>query len=462
MIIVLSLLALCLLGGGASRQDVLSLLYLEPAAILCIAALLLLPGERDFRTFRVPLLLLGALAALTAAQLVPLPPGWWLALPGRERFAEAAAAAGFAQPWRPLSLTPDLTVASLLALVFPLSALVGLASLRPEQRLLLLPALIVMACFSALLGIVQLTGAPDGPAYLYNVTHNGSAVGFFANRNHQATFLVLMVPALRVWSLLPGRRPRSQPQRFWIALGIGILILPMVLATGSRAGLALAAIGLLIGALLAPTGRSGGRFGRWGFMSKLLASLAAAGAVSLVVFAFGRAPGIQRLIAEHALDDELRFHYVPVMLRMVRDFLPFGSGFGSFDQVFRIYEPEQWLGPQYFNHAHNDLIELILTGGVPAALLLLLFAGWSIRRAIGAFIPFGICPPRVLLARLAAVMILMLFLASLVDYPLRTPFLSVVFAIACGWLAQAPKRPTSVRAAAKPGAEDIASDPLPR
>ena len=47
--VLLLLLGLCLLGGGASRADVASLIYSRPAAILCIAALLLLPGARTMR-----------------------------------------------------------------------------------------------------------------------------------------------------------------------------------------------------------------------------------------------------------------------------------------------------------------------------------------------------------------------------------------------------------------------------
>ncbi|MEO8137451.1 MAG: hypothetical protein ABI831_26155, partial [Betaproteobacteria bacterium] len=38
------------------------------------------------------------------------------------------------------------------------------------------------------------------------------------------------------------------------------------------------------------------------------------------------------------------------------------------------------------------------------------------------------------LARLGAAMILLLFIASLVDYPLRTPIMAALFSIACGWL----------------------------
>jgi hypothetical protein len=36
------------------------------------------------------------------------------------------------------------------------------------------------------------------------------------------------------------------------------------------------------------------------------------------------------------------------------------------------------------------------------------------------------------------VMSLILFLASLVDYPLRTPLMALIFAVICGWLGQFP------------------------
>src|SRR5688572_22475659 len=121
--VFIAFFALSFLGGGASRGDVLSLLYLRPAAILAIAALLILPIDRDWRTYRSLLLMLGAFAALLVLQLVPLPPALWAQLPGRGAFEAAATAAGQPQPWRPLSLTPERTAQSLLALLFPLATL---------------------------------------------------------------------------------------------------------------------------------------------------------------------------------------------------------------------------------------------------------------------------------------------------------------------------------------------------
>src|SRR5690606_38328423 len=96
-------------------------------------------------------------------------------------------------------------------------------------------------------------------------------------------------------------------------------------------------------------------------------------------------------------------------------------------------EPVAILAPQYFNHAHNDLLELILVGGLPAALLLAVFLAWLARQAFrvmrarhgGSSLTF---------ARLGLAMVVILLLSSLVDYPFRTPLLAPLFAIGCGWL----------------------------
>ena len=46
---------------------------------------------------------------------LPLPPGLWLALPGRNELAGAATATGQPQPWRPLSLSPGASEPSRMA-----------------------------------------------------------------------------------------------------------------------------------------------------------------------------------------------------------------------------------------------------------------------------------------------------------------------------------------------------------
>jgi O-antigen ligase len=430
------LLVLCMLGGGASRADVASLVYVRPAAILTIGFLLLMPGRKDYRLVRVPLILLGAFALVMLLQLVPLPPGLWASLPGHGRYLDTAAGSAGAALWRPLSLTPDMTINSLITLAFPLAGLLAYAAMQAEQRARLLHVILLAACASALFGIVQVTGNPRGPAFLYNITHEGSSVGFFANRNHQAALLATAFPMLRVWTLLPHPDPSYRRMRVWVALGIAVLLVPLLLITGSRAGILLAVVGWLAAYLLTPR-RSRSRRGRWAAARTALFFAIPVGLTAAVVL-LGRALSIERLTSLSYLATETRFEYTPITLAIARDFFPFGTGFGAFDPVFRGYEPDSILGPQYFNHAHNELIELAITGGLPALLLFLILLGWLIRQTLRAVRRRYPDTP-VLLARLGAVMILMFFLASLVDYPLRTPLLSLVFAVLCGWLCEASR-----------------------
>jgi O-antigen ligase len=432
--IFIGFLALCFLGGGASRGDVLSLVYLRPAAVLAIAAFLLLPLERDWQTYRVPVALLGAFAALIAFQLVPLPANVWLSLPGRAAFEPAATAAGLAQPWRPLSLTPERTLQSLVTLLFPFAALIGMATIGRERSRRLLPILIGAILLSAVLGILQLTAGEASPFHFYNITHRGSAVGLFANRNHQAALLAICIPILRVWTLLPSQDSQYRRTRQWLAIAVCLFLVAMILVTGSRAGLVLGFLGFVAAWLVSPIGIQGAR--NWAPLAKL-ALVVVPLLTAISVFALGRATAIQRLLQDDTLESEARLELLPAMLDVVRTYFPVGTGFGAFDPAFRAIEPDNALSTQYLNHAHNEIVELAVTGGVPALLLLAAFLAWFARSSVWVFRGKAKGSTSRLVGRLGSVIVFILLVGSVVDYPLRTPLLAVIFTIACCWLAQA-------------------------
>jgi O-antigen ligase len=429
--ILMAFLLLCFIGGGGSRADVQSLLYLRPAAIICIAALLLLPAQRSWQPAKPLLLLCGLFAATMMLQLVPLPPDLWTSLPGRGRYVEAAAAIGGPQPWRPISLTPDLTLNSLLALLPPLVVMVAFASLKSSGRRQLLVALLAGASLSIILALAQLGGAKA--LFLYDVTHEGSGVGFFANRNHQALLLAMTFPMLRVWTLMPAQDEQFRTVRAVVAFAGACALVPAILVTGSKAGLALGLLGMIAAILIAPPQIAGMK------RKHVLAATALAMVplvLGLVVLLSGRALAIERLLNFAGnVADERRVNNMPLMLDLIREFFPVGTGFGSFDPVFRGFESDASLSPRYFNHAHNELVELALTGGVLALIVLAAFLVWYAAAAFTVFRVYRQRDERLLLGRLGAVMIIMIFASSIVEYPLRTPLLSAVFTIACCWLA---------------------------
>jgi len=111
-----------------------------------------------------------------------------------------------------------------------------------------------------------------------------------------------------------------------------------------------------------------------------------------------------------------------------------GSGFGSFDSVYRQFEPRSLLSVTYLNEAHNDPLQIVIEGGIAAFALLLLFLSWWFRRAAEVLVrPRGRRPA---LERGALIVMLLLMLSSLVDYPLRTSLLAALFAFCAVELAR--------------------------
>lgn len=436
-LLFIGLMLLCFLGGGGSRGDVASLLYLRPAAVISFFVFLWFARKGELAVVRVPLLLLGLAGALLVLQLIPLPPSIWTALPGRAPFTQAATLAGIDQPWRPLSIAPDLTLNSLAALCVPAAFLAGFAVLSERQRSLLLPALLLATFASALLGIAQLTAGPESPFYLYAVTNDGSAVGLMSNRNHQALMLALAYPLLACWAATPQKDPSARRFRALAACCLGFFLVPMILVTGSRAGLILGGVGAILAVLLYFNERRllgvGGAPLRIGAVAAGGAGLLVIGAVSIV---FSRSEALTRLLALDA-ESDLRVANLPTFFQMVRDFFPVGSGTGTFDPVYRIYEPRALLSPEYLNQAHNDLLDVAISSGVAGLAILAALLIWWLLRSWRVFVRAKGGGPAGRYGRLASVAMIMMLAASLVDYPLRTPSLAMIFVICCGWLSAA-------------------------
>jgi O-antigen ligase len=423
-------LACCFAFGGSARADVLQLMAIRSAAVLFIACAIAAGAPRDWAAVRVPAFLLLAAATIMALQLVPLPPALWTLLPGRTFAQKAAEVVGLPQPWRPISLTPDLTLNSLLSLLPPAAVLVGIASIAREDRMRLLNIILIGGGVSVVIGLVQITSREF---YFFRVTNPGYPVGVFANRNHQAALVACMLPMLGVFA--GQRRGAGIKLRAAFAAVAAIALLPFVLANGSRAGLGLSIAGLAAGLIL-----YSGHEGAWSSLTRSRAWRLGAGAAAFagtalvgVAALYSRNDAITRISSAHTAEDQ-RFRFIPEMTRMTADFFPIGSGFGSFDPVFRSYEPSDALLRTYFNHAHNDALELAIEAGALGFIVLAVFLGWWATRAAHYWRDMSRDSSARRFGRLGTVTIGILFAASLVDYPLRTPLLACIFFIAACWM----------------------------
>jgi O-antigen ligase len=435
---MLMFLVIVFLTGGGSRADIQSLVILRPIAVVFLTIALLGLGQNNIRDNRFLFWVAGAIVVLVSIQLVPLPPSLWQSFPGRGIVIEADRAAGLGSIWRPITLVPDGTWNALYSLVIPLTALVFLAQMDRDSRFRMLPYVIGVGLISGLIGVLQAIGPSDGVLYLYDVTTNGSAVGLFANRNHQAVFLATLFPMLAVYASSGVRSQEESRLRLWLSGCAVLVLIPLLLVTGSRAGIIAGAIGLAsIPALYRkpnvalPRKRKVGRLDP----TYLIATI---GILLLGAFTWlaARAQAFERLLSSDSLE-ELRFQIFGSLVTMTAKYFPLGSGFGSFVEVYQIDEPRQLLDMTYLNHAHNDWVETVMSGGILGALLLTVVVVVWARKSIQAFRTPLNEQRETTFSRLGLVIILMMGLASIADYPLRVPSLSFIFVIAAFW-ASAP------------------------
>jgi O-antigen ligase len=430
-------LGIVFLLGGSARDDVLSLVFLRPLAVLFLGAGLLLLPRHAWRDNRLLIALALALPLLTLIHLVPLPPGLWRQLPGRDLVWQIGQAAGIEQPWRPISLVPFRSWNSFWSFFAPLAALALALGLPREQSRQLVFALAILILASGVLGLLQSVGAPRNGFYLYRITNDESAVGLFANRNHQAMLLAIAFPVVAAAaSLSRGTREAVRP-KLWLAFGVGVMILPFLLVTQSRAGLVLGAVGVVSAlfvyrdptAQLQPRRKTGKINYRWFGIGALGAGLV------LTTALVARASSLQRLLTAPAGGEDLRLRVWGPIWDAAWTYFPVGSGIGTFVEVYKVIEPDQNLSPLYLNHAHNDWLEILLTGGLPGVLILA-FTIWLLGRAIfRAVVTMRRDPSsEAITARLGAAIVIILALGSVYDYPLRVPSLACLFAIAAVWL----------------------------
>lgn len=425
-ILMAVLLGALWVAGGASRADALGQVVVRSVAWATLVAMILFGERPSFVQARPVALLLLAALALALLQLIPLPPDIWQALPGRAPFAEAAAASGQAQPWRPLSIVPGATVNAASSLIVPFTVLALAASLNERDRLWLPGLVLGLIAASTFIGLLQFSGARVDNPLINDIA--GQVDGIFANRNHFALFLALGCLLAPVWAFLGGRGPGWRGP---LAFGLVLLFALTILATGSRAGIVLGALALALGLAMTWDGirRALARYPRWVFPALVIGMAGAVAIFVLLSIVAGRAASIDRAFT---VGRDMRSRGLPTVLDMIATYFPVGSGLGGFDPVFRMHEPFALLKLTYFNHAHNDLLEIVLDAGLPGLLLLvagLTWWGWASVRAWRAGFS-----TRLALPKLGSAMLLLLVVASAFDYPARTPMMMAMIILAGTWL----------------------------
>ncbi|TFF25115.1 O-antigen ligase domain-containing protein [Jiella endophytica] len=341
-----------------------------------------------------------------------------------------------------ISVAPDVTMRSLPALIAPFFAFgsAALLSRDDEKALRIWRGLALLGAAVALFGLVRHAAFPDlrlfGQVYL----DRADVTSVFVNRNNAATFFGLASLAglgWLAWHRTRGDRRRAgrpgatglirlAPHSGTIAICLGFLstILALLL-TRSRAGVLLSALALLLPIaffLAANIRRLADRRTQW---------LAVGGTVAAAIVAVAVLGQRTILRAELIGTNDERFCLYRETLAAIRDHPLFGTGFGTFDDVFPAYRLAQCGIYGLPERAHNSYLEAYLGLGLPfllllavclAALLGIYWNGLTQRRRLRPI-------PIVCLSALG-----LMLAHSAVDFPIQIHGIAIYFAalLGCG------------------------------
>jgi O-antigen ligase len=417
-------MAVALVAGGASQFVPLNDMLIRLAAIpvLLWAVLRLVQSPGVMRLW--PLVLLAVAIIVTVGwQLLPLPASLVSDLPGRALYLADLARLGIESTNRPASMSSPQTWNAFVGLLPWLAAGFGAVALTRNGVVGVISVVVLIAVLSVLLGAWQFA-APGSFNFYARGLEDAQRVGtgFFANRNHWASLMVVSIP-LSVW--LWQSRLFGHGSRATAVLGlILLLLLAGIGASGSRAGFLLFGVVALCTPLIA-----------WLIAERRLGRTALiAGAVTasvLIVLALnGGLRALERF--SDPIEGDGRQTIYSQSVALVPLYWPSGSGGETFVPVFKANEKLDALDATFSNRAHNEYLEITIEHGL-AGVALMFWAAVLVALSISARRRLERSGPAAsdiwqTGSGYLYLGLLVFALHSVIDYPLRTPALGMVFA----------------------------------
>jgi O-antigen ligase len=326
------------------------------------------------------------LVVVPLVQLLPVPMAWWAMMPGHVPFTQALDSVDDESGWRSITVHAAATQYSWLVMVPCAAIFVAVRQLDRTRVRKLAMVFVAIAALEAIVGVVQAGSAP-GSAIMFGNPYGGAgATGTYVNKNHFVSLIAMALPMLiALWAIemLPAvtrhgevlrEHPRNADMKFAMRAAFSVLTVALLLAlllSRSRAGIA---AGLLVFALaiVALVWRAAT------VQVKVVLSMVVAMALFMGAY-IGLTPVLERFAPDaFSMEYRSRMELAGSTLAAALDFMPFGSGLGTFADVFRRYQGARIVG--FADHAHNDYAQLILELGVAGiAIIVLLGLAYALR-----------------------------------------------------------------------------------
>lgn len=413
-----SLMVIFAFFGGASGEGLgAHALLLFACGIISAICLWSMPLNALPGSLKWPIRFLAALLVLVLLQLVLMPLGLWRLFGDRALIIEGWDLFEFKPGFDQISYEPGRTLTALFYVLIPTAFLLVVHRLGWRNVAPYLPWTIAgIGAASALLGILQVLRPGMPELYLYVYTNRGAPVGFFANVNNHAIFLLMTMAFTSV--LLAGffvkrkRKTDRDTGLLIVAAVLGAVQILGVLAAGSVAGYLLLIPTLVFCFLIAHGGRQ----------SIDLKSILIGGLVLIpIVLIVAYSPLLSGLGQTTVINDGpmSRLGLAEVGIGVFWDHFLLGTGLGTFETVFKSYENPETVSLMYANHVHNDYLQWAIETGIVGLSLLVAFVTWVFRQVIRVWRSEEDSTTRI--RRAAAVAVLVPIMHSFIEYPLRTP-----------------------------------------
>jgi len=351
-------------------------------------------------------------------------------------FALLALAAAAAPFWTGLPSSLALSSIGIIAgaaLVFVIAAGISEAGLARPAFDAFCIGLIVAGLASSAVGLLQVyaPGWPDGD-WIARTPTVGRAVGNMRQPNHLSSLLLWSIVAV-VWLRERGRMP---DRLAWIAAAV---LMDVIVLSGSRTG----AVGCFVLALWGALDRRLSRRARIALVVAPVAYavlwVAALQISHLTHLVFGG----ETRFSTHGDVSSSRFAIWSNTLRLIAMHPLAGVGFDEFNFAWTLTPFPDRPGA-FFDHTHDIVLQFIVELGVPLGLVTLGLLTFALQAAIRqAIADRGDGPP---VTRAAVVMVLMVLVHSLLEYPLWYSYFLFPAAFAFGLcLARPSSEPAASR-----------------
>ena len=383
-----------------------------------------------------------AALAIVALQLVPVPPALQdLLSPAQRAFRTQMLLGADVRTWAPLSLDPAHTRVSLMLAASALALFLVVRETAAAHGRALAGWIAWMALLASCIGMGTAMLFPNGKVYgFWAPLERGAApFGAIINRNHFAAWALVAIGIVggalaahvtRQAARATARRRvvavLSDARTVWLAFS-PILLAASIVMTASRAafaGLVAASAGALVLTRRRARARSLALFGAlaiacvlavltWSRPDRLLTRVGGAGS----------ALGPRATIWQETTAIAARY---PIA----------GVGLGAFPAAMSVYQEAP--RTSFFNHAHNQYLELATEGGALLSVFLLLFV-WAVARQTAR----GLADDQgsfFWLRAGAGAALLGIAVLSIWESPFRTPATLMITAVAAGLAASSQRR----------------------